>query len=100
MAQHFLLSPAARSLSLATVARMSDEEAEQTFMAVRWADTKGEPVCPKCGCLEVYRFRRDTGLLCFECSACRKEFSLTSGTLFASRKAAHQGLSRGDCDLL
>jgi hypothetical protein len=39
----------------------------------------------------VYRFRRDTGLLCFECSACRKEFSRTSGTLFASRKLPIRG---------
>lgn len=91
MAQHFLLSKAAKTLSLASVFRMSDEEAEQTFMAVRWPDTKGEPVCPKCGCLDSYRFRRDTGLLCFECSACRKEFSITSGTLFASRKLPIKG---------
>jgi transposase-like protein len=91
MAQHFLLSKAAKTLSLASVFRMTDEEAETTFMGVRWADTKGEPVCPKCGCLDVYRFRRDTGLLCFECSACRKEFSLTSGTLFASRKLPIKG---------
>jgi hypothetical protein len=91
MPQHFLLSKAAKTLSLASVFRMSDEEAEATFMGVRWADTKGEPVCPKCGCLDNYRFRRDTGLLCFECSACRKEFSLTSGTLFASRKLPIKG---------
>jgi transposase-like protein len=100
MAQHFLLSKAAKTLSLASVFRMSDEEAEQTFMGVRWADTKGEPVCPKCGCLDVYRFRRDTGLLCFECSACRKEFSLTSGTLFASRKLPIKGLPRSHRDFL
>jgi transposase-like protein len=91
MAQHFLLSKAAKTLSLASVFRMSDEEAEKTFMGVRWADTKGELVCPKCGCLDVYRFRRDTGLLCFECSACRKEFSITSGTLFAYRKLPIKG---------
>jgi transposase-like protein len=70
---------------------MSDEEAETTFRKVRWADTDGEPVCPKCGALDAYQFRRDTGLLCFECSACRKEFSLTSGTLFASRKLPIKG---------
>jgi hypothetical protein len=86
MSQHFLLSRQAKTLSLASVVRMSDEEAEKTFRKVRWPDTDGEPVCPKCGCLDAYAFRRETGLLCFECSACRKEFSLTSGTLFASRK--------------
>jgi transposase-like protein len=91
MAQHFLLSKAAKTLSLASVFRMSDEEAERTFMAVRWPDTNGEPVCPKCGALDAYRFRAKTGLLRFECSACRKEFSITSGTLFASRKLPIKG---------
>ena len=40
MSQHFLLSAAARSLSLAKVARMSDEEAHDAFKLIRWADTK------------------------------------------------------------
>jgi transposase-like protein len=91
MSQHFLLSKAAKTLSLASVFRMSDEEAETTFRKVRWADTDGEPVCPKCGALDAYAFRRKTGALRFECSACRKEFSITSGTLFASRKLPLKG---------
>jgi len=37
MSQHFLLSAAARSLSLAQVARMSDEEAHETFQRLRWS---------------------------------------------------------------
>jgi hypothetical protein len=49
MSQHFLLSRAAKSLSLATVFRMSDAEAETTFRKVRWPDTDGAPVCPHCG---------------------------------------------------
>jgi hypothetical protein len=40
MAQHFLLSPAARSLSLAKVARMSAEEAHDAFRLIRWADLR------------------------------------------------------------
>jgi hypothetical protein len=35
--QHFLLSPAAKTLSLAQVFRMSDAEAEAMFCKVRWA---------------------------------------------------------------
>jgi hypothetical protein len=35
MPQHFLLSAAARTLSLASVARMSDEEAERVFIRLR-----------------------------------------------------------------
>jgi hypothetical protein len=49
--QHFLLSAKARSLSLAKVARLSDEEAYQAFKLIRWSATNGDPVCPRCGCL-------------------------------------------------
>jgi transposase-like protein len=90
MAQHFLLSKAAKSLSLAQVFRMSDEEAETMFRKLRWADTDGEPVCPKCGALDPYEFRRGSALR-FECRTCRREFSITSGTLFASRKLPLKG---------
>jgi transposase-like protein len=85
MAQHFLLSSAARSLTLGQVARMRDEEAELVFSRLRWADNHGKPYCPKCGCATVWQSRRK-GCLRYQCKACRKDFSLTSGTLFASRK--------------
>jgi hypothetical protein len=57
MAQHFLLSAAAKTLSLARVFTMKDDEAEMAFRRVRWADTAGG-----------------------------KDFTITSGTLFASHK--------------
>ena len=60
MTQHFLLSPAAKTLTLASVARMGDEEAERVFMRLRWAN--GEPHCPRCGCFGLYQQRRATGL--------------------------------------
>lgn len=86
MAQHFLLSAKAKTLTLATVFRMSDAEAEATFRKVRWAETDGKPTCPECGCLGAYEFRRAKGALRFECKECKREFSITSGTLFASHK--------------
>lgn len=86
MAQHFLLSRASKSLSLAQIFRMSDADAETMFRKVRWPETKGDAVCPACGGLDAYEFRRKTGALRFECRACKKEFSITSGTLFASHK--------------
>jgi transposase-like protein len=89
MPQHFLLSPAARTLTLASVARMSDEEAERVFMQLRW--TNGEPHCPRCGCFGLYQQRRITGLLRWRCKACNYNFSITSGTLFASRKMPLRG---------
>jgi hypothetical protein len=43
VAQHFLLSKAAKTLSLAQVFRMTDAEAEGTFRNIRWANTNGSP---------------------------------------------------------
>jgi len=91
MAQHFLLSRAAKTLSLASVFRMTDSEAEAMFKQLRWPDTNGEPNCPYCGSLDAYECRRPKGALRFRCSACRKDFSLTSGTLFASHKLPLKG---------
>jgi transposase-like protein len=87
MAIHFLQSKAARTLSLAYVFRMTDVEAEATFCKIRWSETDGAPVCPSCGGLDAYECRRPKGLLRFRCKACRKDFSITSGTLFAAHKA-------------
>jgi transposase-like protein len=86
MAQHFLLSRAAKTLSLAKVFTMKDEEAEMAFRAIRWAETEGKPVCPHCGGLDAYDCRRFKGAPRFRCRACVKDFSITSGTLFASHK--------------
>jgi hypothetical protein len=83
MSQHFLLSAAARTLSLASVARMSDEEAHAKFVAIRWADNNGQPYCPKCGCLTVYAYA--TRKL-WKCTACRYQFSVTARTIFQDRK--------------
>lgn len=86
MSQHFLLSRNAKTLSLATVFRMSDAAAETTFRALRWNETNGDPVCPACGGLDAYDCRRPNGAPRFRCRACAKDFSITSGTLFASHK--------------
>src|SRR5438270_13239396 len=86
MAQQFLLTSAARTLSLTSVARMSDEDAERVFIRLRWADNDGNAYCPHCGCPTVYMARRPSGSARWRCKACRKDFSVTSGTLFAFHK--------------
>ena len=83
--QHFLLSSAARTLSLAKVMRMTDDQAFETFKAIRWASTEGDPVCPRCGCVQIYLLNDNRR---FKCAACLHKFSVTSGTIFASRKLA------------
>ena len=91
MAQHFLLSKQAKSLSLASVFTMKDVDAETTFRRIRWAETNGEPVCPHCGGVDAYDCRRLKGGPRFRCRACVKDFSITSGTLFASHKLPLRG---------
>ena len=89
MSQHFLLSSAARTFSLMALCRLSDEDAYNTFRRLRWPDNDGAPVCPDCDCsvAYVYRCRR-----VFKCKSCHRQFSVTSGTLFASRKLPFQVL--------
>src|SRR5437660_7848244 len=70
---------------------MTDAEAETAFKMIRWADTNGAPVCPSCGSVEAYEARRPNGGLRFRCKACGKDFTITSGTLFASHKLPLRG---------
>src|SRR5580658_3195715 len=86
MAQHFLLSARAKTLSLSAALRMTDQEVEAAFRAIRWAATDGKPVCPHCECAIVYEARRPSGASRYRCKACGKDFSVTSGTLFAFHK--------------
>lgn len=88
MAQHFLLSAAARSLSPAKVMRMSDRGAENVFLRLRWPQTDGKPVCPNCECRICYDCRRSADQPRWRCKACHADFSVTSGTLFAWHKLA------------
>lgn len=82
MSQHFLLSAAARTLSLAKVMRMSDDQAFDAFRSIRWAETDGDAVCGKCGCFECYTYKARR---IFKCRACGAQFSVTSGTIFICR---------------
>lgn len=89
MAQHFLLSAAARTLSLANVMRLSDQEAYDTFKALRWQENDGEAICPRCGCAEAYEYRARR---IFKCKGCHSQFSVTTATIFASRKLSYRDI--------
>jgi transposase-like protein len=82
MSEHFLLSRLARDLPVIKVIRMSEDAAYTWFRRARWPETKGKPYCSHCGVTECYVLTRRR----FKCSGCRKEFTVTSGTIFASRK--------------
>jgi transposase-like protein len=86
MAQHFLLTAAARTVSLKQVLRMEEAEAWTVFCSIRWPETNGAPVCPHCACPTCWACPRSNGAPRFRCTACRRDFSPTSGTLFAFHK--------------
>ncbi len=83
MAQHFLLSAASRTLSLRSIYRAGEDAAYATFCEMRWPETNGEAICPRCSHDETYSI---TTRRKFKCKACHHQFSVTSGTIFASRK--------------
>src|SRR5476651_988005 len=83
MSQHFLLTAKARTLSLGAIMRMSDDEAHARFEAIRFAANGGAAFCPSCECTKVYTYRARK---IWKCAACGKQFSVTSGTIFASHK--------------
>ena len=85
MAQHFLLTAAARTLSLKAIFTMTDDEAHAAFLAIRFSQNKSEAFCPRCGCCAVYTY---AARRIWKCKACAHQFSVTSGTIFASRKLA------------
>ena len=83
MGQHFLLSAGSRTLSLKAIYKAGEEKAYETFRLMRWPETKGEAVCPRCGFDQTYTIKSRRK---FECKACRHQFSVTSGTIFHARK--------------
>jgi transposase-like protein len=92
MAQHFLHSPAAKILSITAVMRMTEEEARTILAQIRWSATEGAPVCPVCGSLDHYTLKTRP---VWKCKACKKQFSVTSGTIFASRKMPGRDILAG-----
>ncbi len=86
MATPFTLTTKARTLSLKDVFTMGEDKAFDLFCTLRWPQTEGKPVCPKCDHGEAYRI---TTRRKFKCKACHHQYSPTSGTILASRKLSY-----------
>lgn len=95
--QHFLLTAKAVTLTEQQVARLSEAEAYEIYKSLRFRGNDGEPVCPHkdCGHPRCYTLttarqerRAREGFIqpLYKCAACRRQFSVTSGRIFASRK--------------
>lgn len=62
---------------------MSEGEGWEAFVKIRFAENDGQPFCPRCACSALYTIKTRRKWLC---KACNFQFSVTSGTIFASRK--------------
>lgn len=62
---------------------MSEEDGWEAFVKIRFAENDGAAFCPRCGCAAVYTIKTRRK---WKCKACAYNFSVTSGTVFASRK--------------
>lgn len=108
MAQHYLLSAAARSLDPEQIFNMPEEDAHNLLKSLRWADNGGAPVCPRegCGCDAVWPIKRvcpsrsknaDAKPIIrhlWRCKLCNSQFSVTTGTIFQSRKLSFNRILR------
>ena len=71
---------------MATIEPLLNVEPSKTshvYVELPWSATDGDPVCPRCGSLASYELSDNRR---FKCADCRHKFSVTSGTIFASRK--------------
>ena len=70
-------------MNLRAIYKAGEDAAYKTFCEMRWPDTDGAPICPRCASDEAYNI---TTRRKFKCKNCHHQFSVTSGTIFASRK--------------
>ena len=92
MAQHFLLSTQARTMSLRQIFGLSDQAAFELFRNSRWGNGD-EVACPECGAVDRHYFIKTRRQ--WRCKACKHTFSVTSGTIFV--KCAGSKTSRDFC---
>lgn len=97
---NFRLRKEARTLDFEWVNRLSEEDAYEYFKAIRFRRNDGQPFCPCCGSLRCYTIKtRPRWWSCGE-KGCRKQFSVTSGTIFHSRKMPFLKLLKLMCKFL
>lgn len=79
----FRVTAAARTLTEDELSRMSESRIRQIFHQLRWPETGGKPVCPRCACRRSYYLK--TRRL-FKCADCGRQFTVTSGTVWERHK--------------
>ncbi len=75
-------------ITFTSVLQWSDAECRDFLEIMRWGDS---PMCPKCGAEKPYRITRKARnknqvRKLFKCRKCRRQFSVTVGTIFEDSK--------------
>lgn len=78
----FPLAADSSPITIEDLRSFDEDTAYRVFCLIRWPDTEGRPICIRCTQANCWEIRRR----CFKCRACRREFSVTTGTVFAFRK--------------
>ena len=89
MAMHFTQSKKYRDLSLPAISKITEEDAWQRFVIMRWGSLTTMP-CPACGVVDEHYPRRTRRQ--WRCKHCNCVFSVTTDTPFADRKLSFQQL--------
>jgi transposase-like protein len=92
LAQHFLKSAELRDLTAYDVACMSEEEAFEHFIKVRWGD-RDHATCPHCGVVHRHFYRKTRRQ--WRCKDCNGYFSVTTHTVFEHHKLRFKKLLLG-----
>lgn len=91
--QHFLQSPKSRTFALRDLNKMTDADVEMLFRKLRWPETDGEPVCPKCGSYDDHLWMKNQSR--WKCRDCRHQFTVTSKSIFAYHKMSLRDILTG-----
>jgi transposase-like protein len=74
-----------KSAQTSDFANADEADAFRWFCGIRWPETNGRPVCPKCRQEGAYWYAGRRLFRCYD-TKCRKDFTPTSGTRWHSRK--------------
>lgn len=71
------------NLTFKQLRNLTEDEAREMLENIRW---NGQPVCPHCNSAEAYKLTPKEGSKTrkgvYKCKACRKQFTVTVGTIF------------------
>jgi len=71
------------NITFKQIRNMTEDEARDMLESIRW---NGSPVCPHCQSTEAYKLTPKAGSTTrkglYKCSSCRKQFTVTVGTIF------------------